>query len=119
MHRVIVSLILAPCRARELATTARRSLVISPVSSHHARRAVLVFARAKMHGHLSLVRSAKCPPGKLPASSPWFPVLPRNQLITYWAGGFPSSWVQRADVDSCHDDLRPHRVQAPFNPKKP
>ena len=52
MHRVIVSLILAPCRARESATMARRSLVTSPVSSHHAHRAVLVFARAKMCGHL-------------------------------------------------------------------
>ena len=44
VHRVIVSLILAPCWARGSATTARRSLVISPVSSHHARRAV----RARM-----------------------------------------------------------------------
>ena len=70
MHRVIVSLILAPCRARESTTVARRSLVISPVSSHHARRAILVFARAKMCGNISLVRSAKRPPGKLPASSP-------------------------------------------------
>ena len=70
MHRVIVSLILVPCRTRESATAARRSLVISPVSSHHARRAILVFARAKMCGHLSLVHSAKRPLGKLPASSP-------------------------------------------------
>ena len=69
MHRVIVSLILALCRARESATAAR-SLMISPVSSHHAHRAILVFARAKMCGHLSLVRSAKRPLGKLPASSP-------------------------------------------------
>ena len=114
-----MSPVLAPCRARDSAIAVRTILVISHGSSLHARRAVLVFARAKMRGHLSLVHSAKRPPGKLPASSPWFPVLPRNQLITYWAGGFPSSWVQRADVDSCHDDLRPHRVQAPFNPKKP
>ena len=54
VHRVIVSPILAPCCARESATTARRSLVISPVSSHHACRAVLVFARAKMCGHFPL-----------------------------------------------------------------
>ena len=70
VHRVIVSLILVPCRARESAIAARRNLVISHVSSHHARRAVLVFTRAKMHGHLSLVHSAKRPSGKLPASSP-------------------------------------------------
>ena len=72
VHRAIVSLILAPCRARESATMARRSLVISHVSSHHAHRAVLVFARAKMCGHLSLVRSTKRPPGKPQASFPQF-----------------------------------------------
>ena len=68
VHRVIVSLILAPCRARGSATAARRSLVISLVSSHHAHRVVLVFARAKMCGHLPLVRSTKCPSGKPQAS---------------------------------------------------
>ena len=70
MNRVIVSLILAPCRARGSAIAVRRILVISPESSLHARKVVLVFARAKMCGHLSLVRSAKRPLGKLPASSP-------------------------------------------------
>ena len=70
VHRVIVSLISAPCRARGSATAVRRILVISPKSSLHAHRAILVFARAKMCGHLSLVRSAKRPLGKLPASSP-------------------------------------------------
>ena len=56
VHRVIVSLISAPCRARESAAAVRRILVISPEFSHHDRRAVLVFARAKMCGHLPLVR---------------------------------------------------------------
>ena len=70
MHWVIVSLILAPCQARESATAVRRILVISPKSSLHAHRAILVFARAKMCGHLSLVRSTKRPPGKPQASSP-------------------------------------------------
>ena len=64
MHRVIVSPILAPCRARESATTARRSLVISPVSSHHARKTILVFSRAQMCGHLSLVCFIKRPLGE-------------------------------------------------------
>ena len=69
VRRVIVSLILAPCRARGSGTAAR-SLVTSPMSSHHARRAVLVFARAKLHGHLSLVYSTKHPLGKPHASFP-------------------------------------------------
>ena len=70
MHRVIVSLILAPYRARGLATAVRRILVISPEFSLHARRAILVFAKAKMCGHLPLVCSIKCPLGKPQASFP-------------------------------------------------
>ena len=70
VHRVIVSLILAPCRAKGSAIAVRRILVISPESSLHARKAILVFARAKMCGHLSLVCSTKRPPGKPQASSP-------------------------------------------------
>ena len=69
-HRVIVSLILVPCRARGSVIAVRRILVISPESSLHARRAVLVFARAKMCGHLSLICSIKCPSGKPQASFP-------------------------------------------------
>ena len=70
MHRVIVSLILASCRARGSAIAVRRILVISPESSLHARKVVLVFARAKMCGHLPPVCSSKCPPGKPQASFP-------------------------------------------------
>ena len=70
VHRMIVSLILAPCRARGSATAVRRILVISPESSLHARKAVLVFARAQMCGHLPLVCSNKRPPGKPQASFP-------------------------------------------------
>ena len=55
MHRVIVSLILAPCQARGSATMVRRILVISPESSLHAHKAILVYVRARMCGHLSLV----------------------------------------------------------------
>ena len=73
VHRVIVSLISVPCRARGSATAVRRILVISPEFSHHDRRAVLVFARAKMCGHLSLVHLVKCSSGKLQTSFPWFP----------------------------------------------
>ena len=64
VHRVIVSLISVPCRARGSATAVRRILVTSPEFSHHDRKAVLVFARAKMCGHLPLVRSIKCSSGK-------------------------------------------------------
>ena len=55
VHRVIVSLILAPYRARGTATMDRRILVISPKSSLHAHKVVLVFTRAGMCGHLPLV----------------------------------------------------------------
>ena len=68
-----MSLILAPCRARESAAAARRSLVMSPASSHQAHRAVLVFARARMCGHFSLVCSIKCLSGKTQASFQRFP----------------------------------------------
>ena len=70
MHRVIVSLILSSCQARGSAIAVRRILVISPESSLHAHKAILVFARAKMCGHLPLVYSTECPLGKQQASSP-------------------------------------------------
>ena len=54
MFRVILSPILVPCQARESTTAARRILVISPESSHRRYDAVLVFARARMCGHLPL-----------------------------------------------------------------
>ena len=73
LHRVIVSLISTPCRARGSATAVRRILVTSPKLSHHDRRVVLVFARAKMCGHLPLVRFIKCPSGKPQTSFPRFP----------------------------------------------
>ena len=73
VHRVIVSLILAPCRARGSVAAAIRSLVISPMSSHHARRAILVFARARMCGYFSLVCSIKYLSGKPQASFQRFP----------------------------------------------
>ena len=60
VHRAIVSLISAPCRARGSAATVRRILVTSPEFSHHDHRAVLVFARVEMCGHLPLVHSIKC-----------------------------------------------------------
>ena len=60
VHRAIVSLILAPCRARGSAAAVRRILVISPKFSHHQHRAILVFARVQMCGHLPLIHSIKC-----------------------------------------------------------
>ena len=57
VFRVLVSSILVPCQARELAAVARRILVISHNSSHPRYEAVLVFARAQMCGYLPLVRS--------------------------------------------------------------
>jgi hypothetical protein len=58
VFRAIVLPILAPYWARESATAARRILVISPESSHYRYEVVLVFARARMCGHLPLVHSA-------------------------------------------------------------
>ena len=55
VHRVIVSLILAPRWERRPAIAVRRILVISPESSLHAHKDVLVFARTRMCGHLFLV----------------------------------------------------------------
>ena len=73
IHKVIVSLILAPCRARGSATTVRRILMTSLEFSHHDRRAVLVFARVKMCWHLSLVHSSNAHRGKPQISFPRFP----------------------------------------------
>ena len=80
VHRVIVSLILAPCRARGSAVVVRRILVTSPEFSHHDRRVVLVFARVKMCGHLSLVHSIKCSSGETTDFFPMASQPPRNQL---------------------------------------
>jgi len=80
VHRVIVSLILAPCRARGSATAVRRILVISPESSLHARRAVLVFARAKMCENLPLVLLHQMPIGKTIDFFPTVSQSSRNQL---------------------------------------
>ena len=55
VHRAIVSLILKPCWARRPTIVVRRILVISPESSLHAHKAILVFTRARMCDHLPLV----------------------------------------------------------------
>jgi len=89
VHRVIVSLISAPCRARGSVTTVRRILVTSPKFSHHDRRAVLVFARAKICGHLPLVRFIKCPLEK-PQTS--FPRFPSHWEIDWIYGHHLSKW---------------------------
>ena len=122
VHRVIVSLISMPCRARGSATAVRRTLVTSPGSSGHACRAVLVFARAKMCGHFPFVCSIKCPSGKPQAS---FQRLPSHREIS-WA-----SISQAAFSLLCHNFINgpmwlglwwlfgPMGIQTPFNPKKP
>ena len=117
VHRVTVSLILAPCRARGSATMARRSLMISPASSHHTRRAVLVFARAKICGHLPLVRSTKCPPWKPQASFPQF----TKESVGHLLGGlspFSGTIYQRADMTQFTMTFGLVRVQTPFNAKR-
>lgn len=75
--RVIMSSILAPCQAWESAATARRTLMMSPESSHLRYKAVLVFARALMCGHLPLVHSA-------------YAKKPVNQISAFFIGLSPS-----------------------------
>ena len=101
-----MSPILAPCRARELATAVRRILVISPRSSLHARRAILVFAKAKMRGHFPLVCLIKCPPGKPQAS------FQRLQEISWAfvrqaAFSFPVAILLMGRCDLVYDDFWP------------
>ena len=107
VHRVIVSLILAPCRARESATVVRRILVISPGSSLHARRAILVFAKAKMRGHFPLVCLIKCPPGKPQAS-----LLQLREIswafVRQVAFSFPISIILTGRGDLVYDDFWPY-----------
>ena len=55
VHRVIVSLILTPHWARRPAIVVRRILVISPESSSHVHKVVLVFTRVRRCVHLPLV----------------------------------------------------------------
>ena len=86
-----MSLILAPCRAKESAAAAR-SLAISPTSSHQARIAVLVFARARVCGHISLVRSIKCLSGKPQASFQRFPSRREISCVSASQAAFPFLW---------------------------
>ena len=58
VFRMIMSPISAPCRARESVAAVRRILVTSLESSHCRYKGVLVFAGAKMCGHISLIHSA-------------------------------------------------------------
>ena len=101
-----MSPILAPCRARESATAARRILVISPRFSLHARRAILVFTKAKMHGRFSLVCSIKCPPGKPQAS---FQRLREISwaFVRQAAFSFPVAILLTGRCDLVYDDFRP------------
>ena len=86
-----MSLILAPCRAKESAAAARRSLVISPASSHQAHIAVLVFARARACGHFSLV-FIKYPSGKPQASFQRFPSHREISWVSASQAAFPFLW---------------------------
>ena len=107
VHRAIVSPILAPCRARESATAVRRILVILPRSSLHARRAILVFAKAKIRGHFPLVCLIKCPPGKPQAS---FQRLWEISwaIVRQSAFSFPVAILLTGRCDLVYDDFRPY-----------
>ena len=99
VHWAIVSLISVPCWARSAATV-RRILVMSPEFSHHQHRAVLVFARAQMCGHLPLIHSIKCSSKKSV-----------GYMGIFLAGSLFSPLMLLLSVgryDLVHDDLRPH-----------
>ena len=101
VHRVIISLISVPCQARGSGTAVRRILVTSPEFSHHDRRAVLVFARAKMCGHLSLVCFSKCPSRKPQTSFSQFPSHREIGWASFKQVAFPlllMQFYQWADV---------------------
>jgi hypothetical protein len=120
VHRVIVSLILAPRWARRLAIMVRRILVISPESSLHAHKVVLVFARARMYGHLPLV----APPN---AHRESLRLLSHSSLIYWeicWAyvrwATFSSlvPFHRWADVTRFIMSFGLMEIWTPFNPKK-
>ena len=106
VHRVIVSPLLAPCWAKESATVVRRILVISPGSSLHARRAVLVFAKAKMSGHFPLVCLIKCPLGKPQPSFQWLWEISRA-FVRRAAFSFPVAILLTGRCDLVYDDFWP------------
>ena len=110
VHRMIVSLILAPCRARGSATAVRRILVISPESSHHQRRAILVFARVQMCGHLPLVHSIKC--------SCWEIGWIYGHLFSRWPFLSWCYFHQWANMTRSMISFGLVGIWTPFNPKK-
>ena len=109
VHRVIVSLILAPRWARRPAIAVRRILVISPESSLHAHKAILVFARARMCGHLPLV----APPNAHWESLSFFPIVPQfiEKFAKHMLGGrpffFSGTILSMGRCDSVHNDYQP------------
>ena len=109
MRRVIVSVILAPYRAKESAVAARRSLVISPASSHQAHIAVLVFARARACGHFSLVCSSNAYRENHKLLSSGFPVTEKSAgyLLVRRLFPFFGIFLLMGQCNLVYDDLRP------------
>ena len=104
-----MSLILAPCRAKESAAAARRSLVISPKSSHQARKVVLVFARARVCGHFSLVCSSNAYRENNKLLSNGFPVIEKSVVNLPVRRLFPFFGIilLMGRCNLVYDDLRP------------
>jgi len=122
VHRVIVSFILAPHWARRPAIAVRRILMISPESSLHDRRAVLMFARAKMCGHLPLVCFIKCPSGRPQTSFPQFPSHREIGRASFKQVAFPlllTQFHQQANVTWFMMTFGLVGTWTPFNPKRP
>ena len=87
----------------------RRIIVTSPESSLHARRAVLVFARAKMCGHLPLVCSSNVHRESHRLLFRSFPVTEKLARLLSGRRLFPFSGIilSMGRYDLVHDDLRP------------
>ena len=93
-----MSLISVPCRARGSVAIVRRILVMSPEFSHHQRRAILVFARVQMCGHLPLVTLSS---GHAKKSVGYMGIFLADGLFS------PLMLLLSAgQYDSVHDDLR-------------
>ena len=125
--------------SEKIAIAVRRILMISPKSSLHAHKAVLVFARARMCGHLSLVAPPNAhretidffstisqPPrnGHLLVGGFSFPLFPSHReigLASFKQAAFPlllMQFYQSADMTRFMMTFGLVGIRTPFNLRK-
>ena len=109
VHRVIVSLILAPCWARRPAIAVRRILMISPESSLHAHKVVYCLWGLECVDTFPLLL-LQTPTGK---ASGFFPIVPQfiEKSIEHMLGGRPfflsDITLLMGRCDLVHNEFRP------------